>query len=232
MSTEEGFTFIPNYLEKDLLQRLNKIIDDKNNYRFIEKAGYGRNRPYYIIDGEVIRSRYPETLNLIEKFQPLADKLASEKLKLMDCPKRDFRIHVYTQKSEGILWHIDAASYTALFTIRNESETGVDVHPLAISRYLIIPTYALYFFQSFFSLFRPTQYFCKEGDLLFIKGGRAVHRTTPSSRTKNEKMRAVLCISYDPIVRKTSWFRRNILNRINVTVSQVTNHQLGKNEHE
>lgn len=224
MSAKDGYTYVENYLKQDLLTKLTEIINNKDTYRFIEKSGYGRNRPYYIIDGEVIRKQYPDVLRLIEEFQPLADEMAGEKLKLMNCPKRDFRIHVYTQKSEGILWHIDAASYTALFTIKNDSETGVEVHKLGISRFLIIPTYALYFFQSFFALFRPDKFICKNGDLLFIKGGRAVHRTTPAFRTNNENTRAVLCISYDPVVRKTSWFRRNILNRINVTVPQVTNH--------
>ena len=218
--SSEFFLHKSSFIDDSLLKKLKDITTSAQKLRRIDFATYGTNIPYHLLDGDEIREQYPELLSLVDSIQPIAENFVGERLKLMTDNKRNFRIHSYRGQGEGILWHIDGASYTALITIDNDHKGGIEIFPLKISFLMIIPVYLFYFTQKIFTLFRPKTIICNQGDVLIIKGGRALHRTIPQS---DGQIRSVLAISFDPRDRKTSWFRRNILNKLNGNEELVHN---------
>ena len=190
-------------------------------FRTIPANKYGMSTPYQLLDGEEMRKHYPESLALAEPIRKIMEEFMGRKLRFIADDFRNFRIHRYKAGTEGLLWHIDGALCSAIITLDNPNQSGIEVFTLAKSRIISLLVYPLYWLQPLFSWFRPERIVTEPGDMVVLYGGKAVHRTVDNGPGGQ---RTILALSFREAEEKFS-LRAWLLNSLNVTVKEVAKKQ-------
>lgn len=197
------------FLSEEEHSGLERLLNEHaHKIRLIPVTFLRRNKSYRIFDGEDLRSCDARLISaLLEKVKLFAEEKTGESLVLLSDIKRNIRIHIYENADEGILWHIDEATFTALITLRNETQTGIDVFNRNISKFLLPMVYAFYWLQSIFLLFLPKRVILKPRDMILIAGSRLIHRAFNGQSGS----RAVLAVSFHPLQLKVGWFQKFVI---------------------
>lgn len=204
---------IKNFVTADELQRFNQLIQNKAEL-FTETFGRAGLGPRYrVIDGDQIRKAMPEIETYGERrVRPVAERLAGQPLRIMGSSKRSMRIQIYDQKQHGFRWHFDGGSYAALLTLANTNRGQTHVISERASRILRFLLYPLYFVPEVFSIVPYQEIMTEAGDLLFIRGSRALHRGVT---LEEEGERILLVYAYDETDKKPNPIRDRIARAIN-----------------
>jgi hypothetical protein len=207
------YRHVPGFLSGEELSRLTRLIEDHENL-YTEVHGRGGLGPRYrVIDGDQIHERLPEVEELgAQRVRPLAEEFAGEPLKPLGSSKRAMRVQAYARREHGFRWHLDGHKYVALVTLRNTNGGQTQFLSPALTRFLRFLLYPLYAVPQVFSIFPRRTVMARPGDLLVMRGARAIHRGITLS---DEGERILIAYTFDPPDKKPNPLRDWIARRLN-----------------
>lgn len=209
----QGYLHVPSFLAEEELTRLSAVAE-RCQERFVEVQGKGGLGPRYrVLDGDQIRAAAPEVVAFgAERVQPVAERFAGQPLQYLGSSKRAIRYQAYERREHGFRWHFDGHSFVALVTLVNTNRGETHFISIALSRVLRFLLYPLYFAPQLFSLAPYERVRAAPGDLLIMRGGRALHRGVTLS---DEGQRLVIAYTFDERGKKPSAVRDFIARRLN-----------------
>lgn len=209
----EAYRHVPGFLSGEELSRLARLIEDREDL-YTEVHGRGGLGPRYrVIDGDQIHERLPEIEELGEqRVRPLAEEFAGQALRPLGSSKRSMRVQAYERREHGFRWHLDGHAYVALVTLKNTNGGQTQFISPALTRFLRFLLYPLYAFPQVFSLFPRSAVTAQAGDLLVMRGARALHRGITLSE---EGERVLIAYSFDSPGKKPNRLRDWIARRLN-----------------
>ncbi len=213
MGKNETYRHVPGFLSGDELGRLLGRIE-ANEDLYTEVHGRGGLGPRYrVIDGDQIHGQLPEVEELGERrVRPLAEEFAGEPLRPLGSSKRSMRVQAYERREHGFRWHLDGHAYVALVTLKNTNGGQTQFISPALTRYLRFLLYPLYAFPQVFSLFPRRAVTARAGDLLVMRGARALHRGVTLSEAGE---RVLIAYTFDSPDKKPNPLRDWIARRLN-----------------
>ncbi|MEP7013674.1 MAG: hypothetical protein ABJC13_25410 [Acidobacteriota bacterium] len=209
----EVFRHVPEFLSADEVHRLTRLIENHEDL-YTEVHGRGGLGPRYrVIDGDQIRENLPDLKELgLARVQPLAEKLAGRPLQPLGSSKRSMRVQAYERREHGFRWHLDGHAYVVLVTLKNTNGGETQFLSPALTRFMRFLLYPLYAFPQVFSIFPRRSVTMAAGDLLWMRGGRTIHRGITLAE---EGERILLAYTFDPPDKKPNPFRDWIARRLN-----------------
>ncbi len=209
----EVFRHVPEFLSGDEVDRLTRLIEDHEDL-YTEVHGRGGLGPRYrVIDGDQIHDQLPEVEELgAHRVQPLAEKLAGRPLRPLGSSKRSMRVQAYERREHGFRWHLDGHAYVVLVTLKNTNGGQTQFLSPALTRFLRFLLYPLYAIPQVFSIFPRRAVTMAAGDLLWMRGARAIHRGITLS---DEGERVLLAYTFDAPNKKPNPLRDWIARRLN-----------------
>lgn len=207
------YRHVPGFLSDEELERLTRLIESQESL-YAEVHGRGGLGPRYrVIDGDQIHERLPEVEELGgRRVRPLAEDFAGEPLQPLGSSKRSMRVQTYRRQEHGFRWHLDGHKYVALVTLRNTNGGQTQFLSPALTRFLRFLLYPLYAVPQVFSIFPRRTVTARAGDLLVMRGGRAIHRGITLS---DEGERILIAYTFDPAGKKPNPLRDWIARRLN-----------------
>jgi hypothetical protein len=204
---------LPGFLSPEEVRRFDRLVEGQSDL-FNATGGRGGLGPKYkVIDGDQIRARLPEIERLGEtRVKPLVEQIAGAPVQPFGSSKRSIRVQVYSNPRDGFRWHFDGHSFAALLTLRNANRGETQIVPERLSRLLRFPLYPLYAFPQLFSLAPHERIAMGAGDLLFIRGGRVLHRGVTLGATGE---RVQIVYSYDEAGKKPNRIRDFVARTLN-----------------
>jgi len=209
----EPFIVVKNFLCPEEIQRFLELIQESQGL-FVETLGrWGLGPRYQVIDGESIRARLPEVFSFGERrLLATAEEMTGQRLQWLDSPRRSMRIQRYTRRGDGFRWHLDGHSWVILIALKNSNDGQIHVISPQLTRFLRFLLYPLYVIPQVFSIFPYQRITLRPGDLLFMSGGRLLHRgLTP----KEGGERMLMVFTFDEWGKKHNWFRDRIARFLN-----------------
>lgn len=209
----EAYRHVPGFLSAEELGRLARLIEDHEDL-YTEVHGRGGLGPRYrVIDGDQIQERLPEVESLGEtRVRPLAEAFAGAPLRPLGSSKRSMRVQAYERREHGFRWHLDGHAYVALVTLKNTNGGQTQFISPALTRFLRFLLYPLYPVPQVFSIFPRSAVTARPGDLLVMRGARALHRGITLS---DEGERVLIAYTFDAPGKKPNPFRDWIARRLN-----------------
>jgi hypothetical protein len=209
----ELYRHVPGFLSAADLSRLNRLIED-HDHLFTEVQGRGGLGPRYrVIDGDQIRDSLPEVEALGDRrVRPLAEDFAGHALRPLGSSKRAMRVQAYEQREHGFRWHLDGHAYVVLVTLKNTNDGQTQFISPGLTRFLRFLLYPLYAVPQVFSIFPRRAVTAQAGDLLAMRGARAIHRGVTLS---DHGERTLIAYTFDPPDKKPNPFRDWIARRLN-----------------
>ena len=209
----EVYCHVPGFLSAAELDRLARLIADREDLYTEVHGRAGLGPRYRVIDGDQIHGELPEVEELgRSRVLPLAEKLAGRPLKPLGSSKRAMRVQAYERREHGFRWHLDGHAYVALVTLKNTNGGQTQFISPALTRFLRFLLYPLYAVPQVFSIFPRSTVTARPGDLLVMRGGRTLHRGITLS---DEGERILLAYTFDPPGKKPNPFRDWIAKRLN-----------------
>ncbi len=207
------YRHVPGFLSSEEVGRLTRLIESREEL-YTDVHGRGGLGPRYrVIDGDQIHERLPEVEELGGlRVLPLAEDFAGEPLQPLGSSKRSMRVQTYRQREHGFRWHLDGHKYVALVTLRNTNGGQTQFLSPALTRFLRFLLYPLYAVPQVFSIFPRRTVVARAGDLLVMRGGRAIHRGITLS---DEGERILIAYTFDPAGKKPNPLRDWIARRLN-----------------
>lgn len=209
----EAYRHVPGFLSNEELSRLTRLIEDHESL-YTEVHGRGGLGPRYrVIDGDQIHEKLSEVEEIGDRrVRPLAEEFAGEPLRPLGSSKRSMRVQAYERKEHGFRWHLDGHSYVALVTLKNTNGGQTQFISPALTRFLRFLLYPLYAVPQVFSIFPRRAVTAQPGDLLVMRGGRALHRGITLS---DQGERILIAYTFDSPDKKPNPFRDWIARRLN-----------------
>ena len=209
----ESYRHVPGFLSAEELGRLTRLIEDHEEL-YTEVHGKGGLGPRYrVIDGDQIRASLPEVEALGEsRVRPLAEEFAGEPLRPLGSSKRSMRVQAYERREHGFRWHLDGHAYVALATLKNTNGGQTQFISPGLTRFLRFLLYPLYPVPQVFSVFPRSAVTARPGDLLVMRGARALHRGITLS---DEGERILIAYTFDAPDKKPNPFQDWIARRLN-----------------
>lgn len=209
----ESYRHVPGFLSGDELSRLTLLIGDHEDL-YTEVHGRGGLGPRYrVIDGDQIHSELAEVEELGDRrVRPLAEEFAGEPLRPLGSSKRSMRVQAYERREHGFRWHLDGHAYVALVTLKNTNGGQTQFISPALTRFLRFLLYPLYAVPQVFSIFPRSAVTARPGDLLVMRGARALHRGITLS---DQGERILLAYTFDSPDKKPNPLRDWIARRLN-----------------
>lgn len=209
----EAYRHVPGFLSAEELGRLTRLIEDHESL-YTEVHGRGGLGPRYrVIDGDQIHEKLSEVEEIGDRrVRPLAEEFAGEPLRPLGSSKRSMRVQAYERKEHGFRWHLDGHSYVALVTLKNTNGGQTQFISPALTRFLRFLLYPLYAVPQVFSIFPRRAVTAQPGDLLVMRGGRALHRGITLS---DQGERILIAYTFDSPDKKPNPFRDWIARRLN-----------------
>jgi len=209
----ESCVLVKNFLAREEVQHFLELIQE-NQGLFVETLGRGGLGPRYrVIDGDCIRARLPEVLSLGERrLLPTAEKMAGQRLQWLDSTRRSMRIQRYTRRGDGFRWHLDGHSWVILLALKNSNDGQIHVISPQLTRFVKFLLYPLYVVPQVFSILPHQRITLRAGDLLFMSGGRMLHR---GITLKEGGERVLMVFTFDELGKKHNWFRDRIARFLN-----------------
>lgn len=175
--TVRAFEHHTGFLTAEELAALRALVAAKAD-RFIPvngKAGLGPR--YRVLDGEQIAAHAPAIVDLGQRrVRPVVERFAGRSLAFLDSSRRALRVQTYSQRGDGFRWHFDGHPFVALLTLENHNRGATEFLSVRLSRWLRPAFYALYPLPQVFSLFPRQTVEARPGDLLVMRGRKALHR--------------------------------------------------------
>ena len=209
----EQYILVKNFLSTEEVHHFLELIQG-NKGLFVETLGrWGLGPRYQVIDGEVIRTRLPEVFSFGERrLLARAEEMAGQRLQWLDSPRRSMRVQRYTRRGDGFRWHLDGHTWVILLALMNSNDGQIHVISPRLTRFLKFLLYPLYVIPQVFSVFPHQRISLGPGDLLFMSGGRMLHRgVTP----KEGGERVLMGFTFDELGKKHNWFRDRIARFLN-----------------
>ncbi len=201
--------FLPAPEVERLLARIAGFAD-----AFLEtrgKAGLGPS--YRVLDGDRLRRDLPELVELgARRVRPAAEAFAGAPLAPFGSSKRALRVQVYARRRHGFRWHLDGHDYVGLLTLRNTNRGQTQFLAPALSRVGRFALYPLYPVPQVFSLLPRRVVEPAVGDLLLMRGRRALHRGVTLAED-GERVTAVF--AFDAPGKRPSALRDRIAKLLN-----------------
>jgi hypothetical protein len=209
----EIYRHIPSFLSAEEVGRLLRLIEGQESL-YTEVHGRGGLGPHYrVIDGDQIHEQLPEVEDLGDRrVRPLAEDFAGEPLRPLGSSKRSMRVQTYERREHGFRWHLDGHAYVALVTLRNTNGGQTQFISPGLTKLLRFLLYPLYAMPQVFSVFPRRAVMAQPGDLLVMRGARAIHRGVTLS---DEGQRVLIAFTYDPPDKKPNPLRDWIARRLN-----------------
>ncbi len=209
----ELYRHVPGFLSGEELSRLNRLIEDHQGL-YTEVHGKGGLGPRYrVIDGDQIHEKLPEAEALgDQRVRPLAEEFAGEPLRPFGSSKRSMRVQSYERRDHGFRWHLDGHAYVALVTLKNTNGGQTQFISPALTRILRFLRYPFYPIPQVFSIFPRRAVTAQAGDLLIMRGTRALHRGVT---LQDEGERVLIAYTFDPPGKKPNPLRDWIARRLN-----------------
>lgn len=209
----EAYRHVPGFLSGEELSRLARLIEDHEDL-YTEVRGRGGLGPRYrVIDGDQIHQKLSEVEQLGERrVRPLAEEFAGHALRPLGSSKRSMRVQAYERREHGFRWHLDGHAYVALVTLKNTNGGQTQFISPGLTRFLRFLLYPLYPVHQVFSIFPRSAVTAGAGDLLVMRGARALHRGITLS---DEGERVLLAYTFDQPGKKPNPFRDWIAKRLN-----------------
>lgn len=209
----EAYRHVPGFLSGEELSRLTRLIGDHEDL-YTEVHGRGGLGPRYrVIDGDQIRERLPEVEELGDRrVRPLAEEFAGEALRPFGSSKRSMRVQAYERREHGFRWHLDGHAYVALVTLKNTNGGQTQFISPALTRFLRFLLYPFYAVPQVFSIFPRHAVTARAGDLLVMRGTRALHRGITLS---DQGERILIAYTFDAPDKKPNPLRDWIARRLN-----------------
>lgn len=210
----ESYRHVPGFLSAEEVARLTRLIESHEDlYTPVHGRG-GLGPRYRVIDGDQIHEKLAEVEALgDQRVRPLAETFAGEPLKPLGSSKRSIRVQTYTRKEDGFRWHLDGHAYVALVTLKNTNQGQTQFISAALTQWLLrFLLYPLYAFPQVFSIFPRSAVTAAPGDLLVMRGARALHRGVTLS---DQGERILIAYTYDRPDKKPNPFRDWIAKRLN-----------------
>ncbi|HEX3130284.1 MAG TPA: hypothetical protein VH394_23310 [Thermoanaerobaculia bacterium] len=209
----EIYRHVPGFLSAEELGRLLGLIESQEEL-YTEVHGKGGLGPRYrVIDGDQIHERLPAVEDLGDRrVRPLAEEFAGHSLRPLGSSKRAMRVQTYERREHGFRWHLDGHAYVALVTLRNTNRGQTQFISPGLTKLLRFLLYPLYAVPQVFSVFPRRAVTAEPGDLLVMRGARAIHRGVTLS---DEGQRILIAYTFDPPDKKPNPFRDWIARRLN-----------------
>jgi hypothetical protein len=209
----EAYRHVPGFLSAEELSRLTRRIADQEDL-YTEVHGRGGLGPRYrVIDGDQIHDRLPEVEELgDQRVRPLAEEFAGVALRPLGSSKRAMRVQAYERREHGFRWHLDGHAYVALVTLKNTNGGQTQFLSPELTRFLRFLLYPLYPVPKVFSVFPRRAVTAQAGDLLVMRGARALHRGVTLS---DQGERILIAYTFDPPDKKPNPLRDWIARRLN-----------------
>jgi hypothetical protein len=209
----EAYRHVPGFLSAEELNRLARLIDDHEDL-YTEVHGRGGLGPRYrVIDGDQIHQKLSEVEKIGDRrVRPLAEEFAGHALRPLGSSKRSMRVQAYERREHGFRWHLDGHAYVALVTLKNTNGGETQFISPGLTRFLRFLLYPLYAFPQVFSIFPRSAVTAKAGDLLVMRGARALHRGITLS---DQGERILIAYTFDSPGKKPNPFRDWIARRLN-----------------
>ena len=207
----EEYRHIKQFMAPEEVRHFNDLIQ-QNAILFTETAGRGTLGPLYrVIDGDQIHSEMSEIEACGDQLvRPATEQFAGEPLRPMVFSKRSMGVLLYEKKHHGFRWHFDGHSYAALLCLKNTNRGQTHVISPRLSQFLRFLFYPLYAVPKVFSIMPHKEITMEQGDLLIIRGGRALHRGV----TLDEKGERLLMVyAFDELDKKPNPLR-NLRDKI------------------
>lgn len=209
----EAFRHVPGFLSDDEVRRLTRLIEDHEDLYTEVHGRAGLGPRYRVIDGDQIHDTLPEVEELgAHRVQPLAETLAGRPLRPLGSSKRSMRVQAYERREHGFRWHLDGHAYVVLVTLKNTNGGQTQFLSPALTRFLRFLLYPLYAVPQVFSIFPRRAVTMEAGDLLWMRGARAIHRGITLS---DEGERVLLAYTFDAPDKKPNPLRDWIARRLN-----------------
>lgn len=209
----ETYRHVPGFLEGEKLRELASRVEERQDL-FTEVHGRGGLGPRYrVIDGDQIRAHLPEVAALGEsRVHPLVEGFAEAPVQPFGSSRRSIRVQSYERRDHGFRWHLDGHSYVALLTLKNDNQGQTQFISPRLTRFLRFLLYPLYAVPQVFSLFPYKGVTAAPGDLLVMRGTRAIHRGVTLSDTGE---RVLIAYTYEAPGKEVSPLRDWIARRLN-----------------
>jgi hypothetical protein len=209
----EVYRHVPGFLSGEELSRLNRLIEEHEDL-YTEVHGKGGLGPRYrVIDGDQIHEKLPEAEALgDQRVRPLAEEFAGEPLCPFGSSKRSMRVQAYERRDHGFRWHLDGHAYVALVTLKNTNGGQTQFISPALTQFLRFLRYPLYPVPQVFSIFPRRAVTAQAGDLLIMRGTRALHRGVTLS---DQGERVLIAYTFDPPGKQPNPLRDWIARRLN-----------------
>jgi hypothetical protein len=209
----EAFRHVQGFLAQEELVHLIALVGEHQRlFRDVDGKG-GLGPRYRVVDGDQILADLPAIAELGDKrVRPLAEEFAGRPLAPLASSKRAMRIQAYTRADHGFRWHFDGHPYVALVTLENGNEGQTHFMSLALSRWLRFVLYPLYPLPQVFSVVPSQAVTARAGDLLVMRGARALHRGV--TRAEHGR-RVLLAFTYDEPGKPANRLRDAIARRLN-----------------
>lgn len=209
----EAFRHLRGFLAAEEIARLRALVGERAEL-FREVHGKGGLGPrYQVIDGDQILRDLPAVAELGDRrVRPLAEDFAGHPLAPLASSKRAMRVQAYARRDHGFRWHFDGHAYVALVTLENGNHGQTHFMSLGLSRWLRFLLYPLYPVPQVLALFPYQTVTARAGDLLVMRGARALHRGV----TRDEHgQRVLLAFTYDAPGKRANPLRDFIARRLN-----------------
>jgi hypothetical protein len=209
----ELYRHVPGFLSAEDLRRLTRLLDDHEDL-YTEVHGRGGLGPRYrVIDGDQIHEMLPEIEALGDRrVRPIAEEFAGHALRPLGSSKRSMRVQAYERQEHGFRWHLDGHAYVVLVTLKNTNGGQTQFLSPGLTRFLRFLLYPLYAVPQVFSLFPRRAVTAQAGDLLAMRGARAIHRGITLS---DQGERILIAYTFDAPDKKPNPFRDWIARRLN-----------------
>lgn len=209
----EAYRHVPGFLSGEELTRLARLVEDHQDL-YTDVHGRGGLGPRYrVIDGDQIHERLPEVEQLgDQRVRPLAEEFAGAPLRPLGSSKRSMRVQCYQRREHGFRWHLDGHAYVALVTLKNTNGGQTQFISPALTRFLRFLLYPLYAVPQVFSIFPRRSVTAQAGDLLVMRGARALHRGITLS---DQGERVLIAYTFDAPGKKPNPLRDWIARRLN-----------------
>jgi hypothetical protein len=174
---DTGFRHLPGFLPAAEVAALIAALEPQRSslLRIDGRGGLGPR--YAVLDGPTVAERLPELVRCIdERVRPAMCAFAGETVEPLPSRRRALRVQIYTAADDGFRWHRDGHRFTALLTLRNDSDGQTQMLSPRLSRALTPLLYLLYPLPQVFSALPRRTVVAGAGDLVLMRGRDLIHR--------------------------------------------------------